>query len=124
MQKLAEICVRRPVFATMLVAALVVIGIVSFLQLGVDRYPRIESPVVSVTTSNPGATPESVEAEVTDRVEAAVAERVPRGGELVAAIGVAAEYADTGVVHVADRRHRELVAARIAAGDEPAAQCQ
>ena len=72
MQKLAEICVKRPVFATMLVAALTVIGGVSFFQLGVDRYPRIESPVVSVTTSNPGATPESIEAEVTDRVEAAV----------------------------------------------------
>jgi HAE1 family hydrophobic/amphiphilic exporter-1 len=72
MQKLAEICVKRPVFATMLIAALTVIGGVSFFQLGVDRYPRIESPVVSVTTSNPGATPESIEAEVTDRVEAAV----------------------------------------------------
>ena len=72
MQKLAEICVKRPVFATMLIAALTVIGAVSFFQLGVDRYPRIETPVVSVTTSNPGATPESIEAEVTDRVEAAV----------------------------------------------------
>jgi HAE1 family hydrophobic/amphiphilic exporter-1 len=72
MQKLAEICVRRPVFASMLVAAIVVIGGVSFFQLGVDRYPRIETPVVSVNTTNPGATPESIEAEVTDRIEAAV----------------------------------------------------
>ena len=72
MQKLAEVCVRRPVFASMLVAAIVVIGGVSFFQLGVDRYPRIETPVVSVTTTNPGATPESIEAEVTDRIEAAV----------------------------------------------------
>jgi hydrophobe/amphiphile efflux-1 (HAE1) family protein len=72
MQKLAEICVRRPVFASMLIAAIVVIGGVSFFQLGVDRYPRIETPVVSVTTTNPGATPESIEAEVTDRIEAAV----------------------------------------------------
>ena len=55
MQKLAEVCVRRPVFASMLIAAIVVIGGVSFTQLGVDRYPRIETPVVSVTTSNPGA---------------------------------------------------------------------
>ena len=54
MQKLAEVCVRRPVFASMLIAAIVVIGGVSFTQLGVDRYPRIETPVVSVTTSNPG----------------------------------------------------------------------
>jgi hydrophobe/amphiphile efflux-1 (HAE1) family protein len=72
MQRLAEICVRRPVFASMLIAAIVVIGGVSFFQLGVDRYPRIETPVVSVTTTNPGATPESIEAEVTDRIEAAV----------------------------------------------------
>jgi hydrophobic/amphiphilic exporter-1 (mainly G- bacteria), HAE1 family len=72
MQKLAELCVRRPVFATMLVAAITVIGAASFLRLGVDRYPRIETPVVSVTTSNPGATPESIETEITDRIEAAV----------------------------------------------------
>ena len=72
MQKLAEVCVRRPVFASMLIAAIVVIGGVSFTQLGVDRYPRIETPVVSVTTSNPGATPESIEKEITDRIEAAV----------------------------------------------------
>ncbi len=72
MQKLAEVCVQRPVFATMLIAAIVVVGGVSFFQLGVDRYPRIETPVVSVNTTNPGATPESIEAEVTDRIEAAV----------------------------------------------------
>ena len=72
MQKLAEICVRRPVFATMLILALTVVGGVSFFTLGVDRYPRIETPVVSVTTINPGATPESVETEITDRIEAEV----------------------------------------------------
>ena len=72
MQKIAELCVRRPVFATMLVAALTVIGAVSFFGLGVDRYPRIETPVVSVSTANRGATPESIETEVTDRIEAAV----------------------------------------------------
>jgi HAE1 family hydrophobic/amphiphilic exporter-1 len=72
MQKLAEICVRRPVFATMLILALTVVGGFSFFTLGVDRYPRIETPVVSVTTTNPGATPESIETEITDRIEAAV----------------------------------------------------
>ena len=72
MQKLAEICVQRPVFATMLIAAIVVVGGVSVFQLGVDRYPRIETPVVSVITTNPGATAESIEGEVTDRIEAAV----------------------------------------------------
>jgi HAE1 family hydrophobic/amphiphilic exporter-1 len=72
MQKLAEICVRRPVFATMLVLALTVVGAASFFTLGVDRYPRIETPVVSVNTVNRGATPESIETELTDRTEAAV----------------------------------------------------
>jgi hydrophobic/amphiphilic exporter-1 (mainly G- bacteria), HAE1 family len=72
MQKLAEVCVRRPVFASMLIAAIVVVGGASFTQLGIDRYPRIESAVVSVTTTNPGATPESIEKEITDRIEAAV----------------------------------------------------
>jgi HAE1 family hydrophobic/amphiphilic exporter-1 len=71
-QTLAELCVRRPVLATMLIAALTVVGGVCFFLLGVDRYPRIETPVVSVTTINPGATPESIETEVTDRIEAAV----------------------------------------------------
>jgi HAE1 family hydrophobic/amphiphilic exporter-1 len=72
MQKLAEICVHRPVFASMLIAAITVVGGVSFFTLGVDRYPRVETPVVSVTTTNPGATPENIETEVTDRIEAAV----------------------------------------------------
>ena len=72
MQKLAEICVKRPVFATMLIAAITVVGGVSFFTLGVDRYPRVETPVVSVTTTNPGATPENMETEITDRIEAAV----------------------------------------------------
>jgi hydrophobic/amphiphilic exporter-1 (mainly G- bacteria), HAE1 family len=72
MQKLAEICVHRPVFASMLIAAIVVIGGVTFFQLGVDRYPRIDAPVVTVTTTNRGATPESIEKEITERIEAAV----------------------------------------------------
>src|SRR6188474_991011 len=56
----------------MLIAAITVVGGVSFFTLGVDRYPRVETPVVSVTTTNPGATPENVETELTDRIEAAV----------------------------------------------------
>ena len=72
MQKLAEICVRRPVFATMLVTAITVIGVLSFMQLGVDRYPRVELPTISVQTSDSGAAPENVETEISDRIEAAV----------------------------------------------------
>jgi HAE1 family hydrophobic/amphiphilic exporter-1 len=72
MQKLAEICVRRPVFATMLVAAITVVGAISFTRLGVDRYPRVELPTISVQTTNRGAAPENIETEVSDRIEAAV----------------------------------------------------
>jgi HAE1 family hydrophobic/amphiphilic exporter-1 len=72
MQKLAEICVRRPVFATVLILALVVVGLFSFSSLGVDLFPKIDLPVVTVTVTNPGASPQEVETEVTDRIEAAV----------------------------------------------------
>src|SRR5439155_8778399 len=72
MQKLAEICVRHPVFATMLILALTVIGAFSFFKLGVDRFPKIDFPVVSVITNNPGASPQEIETEITDRIEGAV----------------------------------------------------
>jgi HAE1 family hydrophobic/amphiphilic exporter-1 len=72
MQKLAEICVKRPVFATVIILALVVIGAFSYLKLGVDRFPNVEFPFVTVTTILPGAAPEEVETEVTDKIEEAV----------------------------------------------------
>jgi HAE1 family hydrophobic/amphiphilic exporter-1 len=72
MQKLAEICVRRPVFATMLILSLVVVGVFSFSTLGVDLFPKIDLPTITVTVVNPGASPREVETEVTDKVEAAV----------------------------------------------------
>jgi HAE1 family hydrophobic/amphiphilic exporter-1 len=72
MQKLAEICVRRPVFATVIILSLVVIGAFSYLKLGVDRFPNVEFPFVIVTTVLPGAAPEEIETEITDKVEEAV----------------------------------------------------
>jgi HAE1 family hydrophobic/amphiphilic exporter-1 len=72
MQKLAEICVRRPVFATMLILALTVVGGFSFFSLGVDRFPKVDFPMISVTTVNPGAAPREIETEITDRIESAV----------------------------------------------------
>src|ERR687886_613493 len=72
MQKLAEICVRRPVFATVIILALTVIGGFSFFTLGVDRFPKIDIPTVSVNTTNPGAAPAEMESEVTDVIEGAV----------------------------------------------------
>ena len=72
MQKLAELCVRRPVFATVLILILVVVGTFSFFRLGVDRFPQVDLPTVSVSASLPGAAPETVETEVTDKIEEAV----------------------------------------------------
>ena len=72
MQKLAEICVRRPVFATMLILALTVVGGFAFFSLGVDRFPKIDLPIVAVVTVNPGAAPQEIETEITDRIEGAV----------------------------------------------------
>jgi HAE1 family hydrophobic/amphiphilic exporter-1 len=72
MQKLAEICVRRPVFATMLVMAMTVVGAFSFFTLGVDRFPNVDLPIISVITVNPGAAPEQIETEITDLIEGAV----------------------------------------------------
>jgi HAE1 family hydrophobic/amphiphilic exporter-1 len=70
---LAELCVRRPVLALMLIASLVVAGIASFPQLGVDRFPSMDLPTIYVRTYYPGAASEEVESEVSQVIEDAVA---------------------------------------------------
>ena len=72
MQKLAEVCIRRPVFASMIILALVVIGAASYFRLGVDRFPSVDLPNVSVRTSLPGASPEEVEAVISRPIEEVV----------------------------------------------------
>src|ERR1043166_5307108 len=72
MHALARLCVRRPVFATMLVLSLVVVGIFSYFSLGVDLFPKVDIPTVSVVVVNPGASPEEIETEITRKVEDAV----------------------------------------------------
>ncbi len=72
MQWLAEVCVRRPVFASVLSLVILVIGGVFYKQLGVDQFPKIDFPVILVTTIQPGASPEDIEREVTDKIEGAV----------------------------------------------------
>jgi len=73
MQWLAEICIRRPVFAVMLILALVVAGTASYLQLSVDRFPKMDLPTVYVATTYPGAAAEEIESEVTQLLEDSVA---------------------------------------------------
>src|SRR5712671_4591799 len=72
MQKLAEISIRRPVFASMIILALVVVGAASYMRLGVDRFPSVDLPTVSVRTALPGAAAEEVETEVSQKIEEVV----------------------------------------------------
>ncbi|RYE81405.1 MAG: efflux RND transporter permease subunit, partial [Myxococcales bacterium] len=72
MQWLAAICVRRPVFASVIVLILSVVGLFSYFQLGLDRFPKVDFPVVTVTVLQPGAAPEEIESEITDKIESSV----------------------------------------------------
>ncbi|HEY8078569.1 MAG TPA: efflux RND transporter permease subunit [Labilithrix sp.] len=71
MQWLAQVCVRRPIFATVLILMIVVIGIAGYTKLGLDRFPNVDLPIVTVVTKLPGAAPEDVETEITEKVEEA-----------------------------------------------------
>jgi HAE1 family hydrophobic/amphiphilic exporter-1 len=72
MQKLAELCIRRPIFAAMLILALVVVGGTSYFRLGVDRLPSVDLPTVRVSTSLPGASPAEVESQISRPIEEVV----------------------------------------------------
>jgi hydrophobic/amphiphilic exporter-1 (mainly G- bacteria), HAE1 family len=69
---LSELSIRRPVFATVMMLALVTLGIFSYGHLNIDMYPDVEMPVLTITTIYEGAPPESVEREVTRKIEEAV----------------------------------------------------
>ncbi|HEY3595710.1 MAG TPA: efflux RND transporter permease subunit, partial [Polyangiaceae bacterium] len=72
MQWLAKISVKRPVLATVLILIICVLGVTGVSQLGVDRFPNVDFPVVSVVTRLDGAAPEEVETDITDKIEEAV----------------------------------------------------
>ena len=67
-----RVSLKNPVFATMLMLALVVLGVFAFQRLKVDQFPNIDFPVVVVSTEYPGASPEIVESEVSKKIEEAV----------------------------------------------------
>ncbi len=69
---LSNLSIKQPVFATMMMLALAVLGIASYRQLKVDFFPKVEIPVVTVTTIYPGAGPETVEREVTKKLEESI----------------------------------------------------
>jgi hydrophobic/amphiphilic exporter-1 (mainly G- bacteria), HAE1 family len=70
--KLAEVCVKRPVFATMLVSVFVVLGLFAYTKLGIDLYPKVDLPTVTVQTRLPGGSPEEIESQVTKPIEEAI----------------------------------------------------
>ncbi len=69
---LSNLSIKRPVLATVMILALVTLGVFSFRRLAIDMMPDVEIPVLSITTEFPGASPETVEREVTKRIEEAV----------------------------------------------------
>jgi len=70
--KLADVAIRRPVFATMMIMSLIVLGLFSYVKLNVDLYPDVDIPFVVITTVLPGAGPEQIETDVTKIIEDAV----------------------------------------------------
>jgi HAE1 family hydrophobic/amphiphilic exporter-1 len=70
--KLADVSIERPVFATMMILALIVLGLFSYLKLNVDQFPDVDIPYVTVTTVLRGAGPEQIETDVTKKIEDAV----------------------------------------------------
>src|SRR3954470_23976584 len=67
-----RVSLKNPVFATMVMVAIVVLGLFSYQRLNIDQFPNIEFPVVVVITDYPGASPEIVESEVSKKIEEAV----------------------------------------------------
>ncbi|PID38901.1 MAG: acriflavin resistance protein [Proteobacteria bacterium] len=70
--KLADVSIRRPVLATMMVGSLLVFGLFAYPRIGVDLFPNVEFPVVTITAIYPGANPETIETKVIDKLEEAV----------------------------------------------------
>lgn len=66
---ISDVSIRRPVFAVMIIGALVVLGWISLGRVGVDLFPKVEFPVVSVTTMLEGSSPEAIESDITDPIE-------------------------------------------------------
>src|SRR5215475_3949674 len=69
---LSDLSIKNPVFAVMLSAAMIVFGYLGYRDMGVSQFPEIDFPVVSVVITREAASPENVEADVTDLVEDAV----------------------------------------------------
>ena len=70
--KLADVSIRRPVFATVMIGVLAVFGVWAYPKIPIDMYPEVEFPIVTVTAVYPGADPETIESRVVDKLEEAI----------------------------------------------------
>ena len=66
---LSDICIERPIFTWMMILALIVFGVLGYNRLGVDQFPNMDFPMLSVTAVLQGASPEGIEEDVTDVIE-------------------------------------------------------
>ena len=80
--RISEICIERPVFATVLSLIITLIGLVSLSKLSIREYPRIDEPVVTVSTEYRGASPEIIESQVTKPLEDSIAGIEGQAGQL------------------------------------------
>ena len=69
---LADLSIKRPVFMSMVLIAIVLFGVIAFQKIGIDLYPRVDFPVVTVLSTLPGSDPETIETAVTEPIEDAL----------------------------------------------------
>jgi len=73
MQSLAGLSVRRPVLASVITLAMVFLGVFSYGHLNIERWPNVDIPIIIISVTDPGASPEEIESDVTNKIEDAVA---------------------------------------------------
>ena len=66
---LSDVSIKRPIFAAVMMLSLVTLGLFSYKRLGVEMFPNVEFPMISIVTTYTGASPETVEREVSKRIE-------------------------------------------------------
>ena len=120
---LSEFCVRRPVFATMLVMSLVVLGLFSFRDLGVDLFPKADPATVSVQLRLPGASPDEISTAVVEPMEEAIS-GVSGIDEIQARISEGTAWITVGSSSSATSATRPTTSAKVASAIEAPPNCR
>ena len=74
---LSDVAIKRPVFTTMMSLGIIVLGFLGLSRLGVNLFPDVQFPIVTVTTVYPGASPSEVESQLTEKLEDAILSKLP-----------------------------------------------